>query len=75
MDEYEKELNRLVKFGQRLCIPTNPDFKKEILETAHYSCYAVHPSYTKMYQDLKAIYCWNNMKRDISTIFSRCLSC
>ncbi|GKB91760.1 putative reverse transcriptase domain-containing protein [Tanacetum coccineum] len=28
-----------------------------------------------MYQDLKKLYCWPNMKDDISTYVSKCLTC
>lgn len=37
----------------RLCIPTEGDLKREILDEAHKSAYAMHLDVTKMYQDLK----------------------
>lgn len=64
-----------LKFGDRLCILTNFDLKKENLEETHYSCYGVHLGGTKIYRDLKAIYWWNYMKRDIATFVSQYLIC
>lgn len=52
-----------LRFGNCLCVPNDPDLKLEILEEAQCSTYSVHPSNTKMYQNLKDYYWWNNMKR------------
>jgi len=37
--------------------------------------YVIHPCTTKMYDDLKAIYWWNDMKRDVANFFVKCLNC
>ena len=42
---------------------------------AHTLRYVVHPISTKIYHDLKPIYWWNNMKRDIADFVSKCLNC
>ncbi|GJZ45065.1 putative reverse transcriptase domain-containing protein, partial [Tanacetum coccineum] len=39
------------------------------------SKYSVHPGSEKMYQDMKKLYCWPNMKADIATYVSKCLTC
>lgn len=36
-----------------LCVPNAPEFKAIILEEADLNKYTVHPSRTKMYQNLK----------------------
>ncbi|GKA55104.1 putative reverse transcriptase domain-containing protein [Tanacetum coccineum] len=35
----------------------------------------IHPGLDKMYQDLKKLYWWPNMKADIATYVSKCLTC
>ncbi|GJX21436.1 putative reverse transcriptase domain-containing protein [Tanacetum coccineum] len=36
---------------------------------------SIHPGSDKMYQDLKQLYWWPNMKADIATYVSKCLTC
>nr|GEY80130.1 putative polyprotein [Tanacetum cinerariifolium] len=42
---------------------------------SHKSKYSIHPGSTKMYQDLRKLYWWPNMKADIATYVSQCLTC
>ncbi|GKD75996.1 putative reverse transcriptase domain-containing protein [Tanacetum coccineum] len=37
--------------------------------------YSMHPGVDKMYHDLRDMYWWSRMKRDISTYVSKCLTC
>ncbi|GJU52841.1 putative reverse transcriptase domain-containing protein [Tanacetum coccineum] len=46
-----------------------------IKDEAHKSRYSVHPGSDKMYYDLRDIYWWPGMKRDIATYVSECLTC
>ena len=50
----------------RVCVPDVKDLRKLIMEEAHYSAYAMHPSSTKMYQTIKENYWWSGMKKDVS---------
>ncbi|XP_022889124.1 uncharacterized protein LOC111404565 [Olea europaea var. sylvestris] len=44
--------------NNRLCVTDIPELKKEILEEAHSSAYAIHPGSIKMYRTLKDHYWW-----------------
>nr|GEW38253.1 putative reverse transcriptase domain-containing protein [Tanacetum cinerariifolium] len=46
-----------------------------IMHESHKSKYSVHPGFDKMYQDMKLLYWWHNMKADIATYVSKCLTC
>jgi Integrase zinc binding domain len=62
-------------FGDRLCVPKDPDLKRKILTEAHDSGYAIHPDETKMYQTLKRHFWWKKMHREIAQYVARCLVC
>ena len=42
------------------------------MDEAHGARYSIHPSATKMYQDLTEIYWWSGMKKDIATLVAKC---
>ncbi|GJY87044.1 putative reverse transcriptase domain-containing protein [Tanacetum coccineum] len=46
-----------------------------IMHESHKSKYSIHPRSDKMYQDLKKLYWWPNMKAEIATYVSKCLTC
>ena len=62
-------------YGLRVCVPDDPELRKEILEEAHCALYAMHPGSTKMYHTLKPSYWWSGMKKDVAEFISRCLIC
>ena len=59
--------------GHRLCVPVVGELKKEIMEEAHSSAYAMHPVSTKMYHTLREHYWWRGIKKDVGEFVSRCL--
>ncbi|GJS76846.1 putative reverse transcriptase domain-containing protein [Tanacetum coccineum] len=46
-----------------------------IMHESHKSKYSIHAGSDKMYQDLKQLYWWPNMKADIATYVGKCLTC
>ncbi|KAL0549980.1 hypothetical protein IC582_014475 [Cucumis melo] len=62
-------------FERRLCVPSDCAVKTELLSEAHSSPFSMHPGSTKMYQDLKRVYWWRNMKREVAEFVSKCLVC
>ncbi|GJV73001.1 putative reverse transcriptase domain-containing protein [Tanacetum coccineum] len=47
----------------------------KVMHESHKSKYYIHPGSDKMYQDLKQLYWWPNMKANIATYVSKCLTC
>ena len=61
--------------GSKLCLPTVEELKRQVLEEAHCSAYAMHPGSTKTYRTLKEYYWWSGMKREVAEYVSKCLVC
>ncbi|KAL0556796.1 hypothetical protein IC582_005313 [Cucumis melo] len=53
-------------FERRLCVPSDSAVKTELLSEAHSSPFSMHLGSTKMYQDLKRVYWWRNLKREVA---------
>ncbi|GJW14882.1 putative reverse transcriptase domain-containing protein [Tanacetum coccineum] len=82
-----KNLGRLIKpifethsdgiqcFEGRIWLPLFGGLRDLIMHESHKSKYSIHPGSDKMYQDLKKLYWWLNMKAEIATYVSKCLTC
>ena len=52
----------VVRYKDRLVVPSNEELKRKILNEAHHSKLSIHPGSNKMYHDLRHLYWWSNMK-------------
>ncbi|GJT13499.1 retrovirus-related pol polyprotein from transposon TNT 1-94 [Tanacetum coccineum] len=59
----------------RSWIPCRGNLRELIMNESHKSKYLIHPGSDKMYQDLKKLYWWPNMKAEIATYVNKCLTC
>ncbi|GJX81526.1 putative reverse transcriptase domain-containing protein [Tanacetum coccineum] len=59
----------------RSWLPCYGDLRTVIMHESHKSKYSIHPGSDKMYQDMKKLYWWPNMKADIATYVNKCLTC
>ena len=64
-----------MRLQDKICVPNVPKLRKMILEEGHRSNLSIHPGATKMYQDLKMMFWWPNMKREVSEFVYACLVC
>ncbi|GJX56638.1 putative reverse transcriptase domain-containing protein [Tanacetum coccineum] len=58
----------------RSWLPCYGNLRTVIMHESHKSKYSIHPGSDKMYQDMKKLYWWPNMKGDIATYVSKCLT-
>ncbi|GJX44755.1 putative reverse transcriptase domain-containing protein [Tanacetum coccineum] len=59
----------------RVWLPLFGGLRCLIMLESHKSKYSIHPGSDKMYHDLRKLYWWPNMKADIATYVSKCLTC
>ncbi|GJS26820.1 putative reverse transcriptase domain-containing protein [Tanacetum coccineum] len=59
----------------RVWLPLFGGLRVLIMLESHKSKYSIHPGSDKMYHDLRKLYWWPNMKADIATYVSKCLTC
>ncbi|GJU64127.1 putative reverse transcriptase domain-containing protein [Tanacetum coccineum] len=68
-------VDRTLCLRNRSWIPYFGDLRTLIMHESHKSKYSIYPESYKMYQDLKKLYWWPNMKAEIATYVSKCLTC
>ena len=56
-------------------MPQISELKNKILKEAHDTPLSIHPGENKMYMDLKDIFWWHGMRREIASYVARCNIC
>ncbi|GKB85313.1 putative reverse transcriptase domain-containing protein [Tanacetum coccineum] len=59
----------------RSWLPLFGNLRDLIMHESHKSKYSIHPGSDKMYQDLKKLYWWPNMKAIIAEYVGKCVTC
>ncbi|GJU33444.1 putative reverse transcriptase domain-containing protein [Tanacetum coccineum] len=75
INKLEPRADGTLCLNNRSWIPCFGELRALIMHESHKSKYSIHPGSDKMYQDLKKLYWWPNMKAEISTYVSKCLTC
>ena len=73
--EFQIDADGVLRYKGRLCVLEQKNLKGELLREAYYSSYSIHPGGNKMYQDLKKLYWWNNMKKENAEYVYTCYTC
>ncbi|GJW37028.1 putative reverse transcriptase domain-containing protein [Tanacetum coccineum] len=74
-EQMERRSDGALYYLDRIWVPLTGDVRTLIMEEAHNSKYSVHTRADKMYYDLRDMYRWPRMKKDIALYVSKCLTC
>ncbi|GJV30879.1 putative reverse transcriptase domain-containing protein [Tanacetum coccineum] len=73
--QFEKKEDGRLYFVEQIWVPVYGNLRTLIMNEAHNIKYFVHPGSDKMYYDLRDLYWWPRMKKDIAMYISKCLTC
>ncbi|GJW68470.1 reverse transcriptase domain-containing protein [Tanacetum coccineum] len=73
--QMEKKEDGCLYFMDRIWVPFDSDVRTVIMDEAHATGYSIHLGADKMYHDLRDMYWWPGMKKDIAIHVSKCLTC
>nr|GEV16940.1 putative reverse transcriptase domain-containing protein [Tanacetum cinerariifolium] len=74
-EKLEPRADETLCLNNKIWVSCFGDLRNLIMYDSHKSKYSIHPGSDKMYQDLKQLYWWPNMKENIATYVSKCLTC
>ena len=65
----------VLRYEGRLCVPDTAGLRRQVMGEAHSARYSINPGSTKMYHDLRCLYWWDGMKKDIAEFVAQCPNC
>nr|GEW69314.1 putative reverse transcriptase domain-containing protein [Tanacetum cinerariifolium] len=71
----EKREDVSLHYMDRIWVPLVGDIRTKVMDKAHKTRYSVHLRADKMYYDLRDMYWWPGMKKEIAIYVSKCLTC
>nr|GEU41267.1 putative reverse transcriptase domain-containing protein [Tanacetum cinerariifolium] len=74
-EKLEPRTDGTLYLNNKSWLPCYGNLRTLIMHESHKSKYYVHPGSDKMYQDMKLLYWWPNMKIDIATYVNKYLTC
>ena len=73
--DFSKDQQGTLRFRGPICVPEQADLRRKIFVEAHEPSYSIHPGGTKMYEDLRQIFWWDGMKKDVAYFVACCDIC
>ena len=56
-------------------VPDVNNLREEIREEAHFTAYSVHLGAPEIYHNIRDLYWWDGLKKDVANYVAKCLTC
>nr|GEV65646.1 hypothetical protein [Tanacetum cinerariifolium] len=73
--QMENKEDGSLHYMDRIWVSLLGSVRTKIMDEAHKTRYSVHPEADKMYYDLRDMYWWSGMNKEIAIYVSKCLTC
>ena len=65
VNDFKVNANGVSWCNDHLRVPKVDELRRLVLKKVHHLDYTIHLGSTNMYQDLKRLYWWDNLKKDV----------
>ncbi|XP_062103695.1 uncharacterized protein LOC133814796 [Humulus lupulus] len=65
----------MLRYKDQICVSMDAGIKREIMDESHTTPYSLHSVTRKIYRDLKILYWWLGMTKDVVEYVVKCLTC